>query len=87
VKSSSAVATSLALTASAGRSTEVRNHRLAAGVVADQIHLAPAKPIDVSAAPIHRACHGVPSSAVSHQVVALHAERRSAPSHTRTRQW
>jgi hypothetical protein len=87
VKSSSAVATSRALAAPAGRSSRARNHRLRAGVVADQIHAADPKPIDVSAAPIHRACQGVPSSAVSHQLDVLHADGRPAPSHTRTRQW
>lgn len=45
------------------------------------------KVIDVSAAPIQRACHGVPSRAVSHQFVVLHADTRPEPSHTRTRQW
>ncbi len=87
VKSSSAVATSRARTASDGRSSRVRNQRLSGGVVADQIHDAPVKPSDVSGAPIHRACQGVPSSAVSHQPFALHPDTRFEPSHTRTRQW
>lgn len=96
VKSSSAVATRVALRIStpAGRVTCPRNQRGPAGAElevepGDQIHDAPSKPGGSGAAeePIQNPCHASFGNVVSHQRGVLHADGRPAPSQTLTCQW